>query len=101
MFVRFLGFVLLAGGFAAFIVDGTRSLAGGELTVTPLSKSVLDLFPAKLQSLQTAVEQHFPQLWDPVIVTLLLVPLSLALTGAGALLIALSQKHRRPFDYSR
>ncbi|PWB82443.1 MAG: hypothetical protein C3F11_11890 [Methylocystaceae bacterium] len=100
LLIRFLGLVLLAGGFAALIVDGTRSLAGGELRVTPLSRSALDLFPAKMQAWQTAVEQHLPLLWDPVIVTLLLAPLSLTLTGLGALLIALSQKRRRPIDYA-
>ncbi len=100
MLIRFLGLVLLAGGFAALIVDGTRSLAGGELRVTPLSKSALDLFPAKMQSLQTAIEHHLPQLWDPVIVTLLLAPISLTLTGLGALLIALSQRRRRATDYA-
>jgi hypothetical protein len=99
LFFRFLGFILLAGGFAALIVDGTRSLAGGELAVTPLSKSALELFPAKFQSFQASVEQSFPHLWDPVIVTLLLVPLSLALTVCGVLLIALSQRQRRSLDY--
>jgi hypothetical protein len=96
--IRFLGLMLLAGGFAALIVDGTRTLAGGELRVTPLSKSVHDLFPAKMQALQASIEQHAP-LWDPVVSTLLLAPVSLTLTGLGALFIALSQKRRRPSDY--
>lgn len=100
MLIRFLGLVLLAGGFAALIVDGTRTLAGGELRVTPLSKSAHDLFPAKMQALQAAAEQHLPYLWDPVMVTLLLAPLSLTLTGLGALFIALSQKRRRPSEYA-
>lgn len=100
MLIRFLGLILLAGGFAALIVDGTRSLAGGELRVTPLSKSAHDLFPLKMQALQLTIEQHVPHLWDPVIATLLLAPLSLTLTGLGALFIALSQKSRRPSDYA-
>lgn len=99
LLIRFLGLVLLAGGFAALIVDGTRSLAGGELRVTPLSEGAADLFPAAMKSVQAAIEQRFPQLWDPLIATLLLAPLSLTLTGLGGLLIALSQTRRRAIDY--
>ncbi|MBI1868426.1 MAG: hypothetical protein HYS06_09080 [Methylocystis sp.] len=101
MLVRFLGLLLLAGGFAALIVDGTRSLAAGQVLVTPLSKGAAQLFPAGLPSLQAAIEQHISAfLWDPVIVTLLTAPASVALSGAGALLILFSRKHRAPIGYA-
>ena len=36
LLIRFMGLALLAGGFVALVVDGTRSLAGGSLYVTTL-----------------------------------------------------------------
>jgi hypothetical protein len=99
LLIRFLGLVLLAGGFAALIVDGTRTLAGGELRVTPLGEGAADLFPLAMRSFQASVERQFPLLWNPVLVTLMLAPISLTLTGLGALLIATSQKRRRAVDY--
>jgi hypothetical protein len=98
LLIRFAALLLLAGGFAALIVDGTRSLAGGELRVVPLG-AVADLFPAQMQAWQAAIERSSLQFWRPAASMLLLAPLSLTLTGLGALLIAASQKRRRPIDY--
>jgi ABC-type Fe3+ transport system permease subunit len=99
LLIRSLGLLLLAGGFAALIVDGTRSLAGGELHVLPLSESAADLFPQQMLAWRTTMERQFPHVWSPFLVTLLLAPLSLTLTGLGALLIAASRKRRRMIDY--
>jgi hypothetical protein len=99
--IRVLGLLLLAGGFVALIVDGTRSLAGGRLLVTTLRKGAAELFPLAYQALQSAVEQHLSAfLWDPVIATLLLTPISLAFGGVGALLIVLSHKQHEAIGYS-
>jgi hypothetical protein len=38
--LRTCGFVLLAAAFAALVVDGTRSIAGGRLLQYPLAESV-------------------------------------------------------------
>lgn len=101
MLIRFLGLLLLAGGFIALIVDGTRSIAGGRLLVTSLRKGAADLFPAAYQGLQTAVEQNVATfLWDPVLTTLLLAPISVAFGGLGALLIVYSHKQEAPIGYS-
>jgi hypothetical protein len=96
LLIRFAGLLLLAGGFAALIVDGTRSLAGGDLRVVPLGAAAVELFPAQMRAWQAAADG---QLWRPVLSALLLAPLSLTLTGLGALLIAASRKRRRPIDY--
>jgi hypothetical protein len=99
--IRFLGLLLLAGGFIALIVDGTRSLAAGRLLVTTLNKGASDLFPAAYRALQAAIESNLaPFIWDPFIVTLLLAPISLAFGGLGALLIVLSHKQHEAFGYS-
>jgi hypothetical protein len=96
LLIRFAGLILLAGGFAALIVDGTRSLAGGDLRVIPLGIAAVDLFPAQMTAWQAAAER---QLWGPAGALLLRAPLSLTLTGLGALLIATSRKRRRPIDF--
>ncbi len=99
IFIRFIGLLLLAGGFVALIVDGTRSLAGGDLFVTTLSRGARDLFPAGLSALQRSVEHVSAFLWDPVIATLLHAPVSVAFGGLGALLILLSQRRRETVGY--
>ena len=94
--LRFTGFWLLAAGFVALIVDGTRSIAAGEIMLTPLGSTAIWLFPAKFPILQPAVERHLhPWLWDPLLVSLLLTPTFLALGGLGLLLFAAGLRRRR------
>jgi len=101
LIIRFLGLLLLAGGFVALIVDGTRSLAGGRLMVTTLRKGATDLFPAAYKALQGSVEHNVSAfLWDPVIVTLLLVPISIAFGALGAAMILVSHKRHDHIGYS-
>ncbi|ATQ68726.1 MULTISPECIES: hypothetical protein [Methylosinus] len=96
LLIRFAGLLLLAGGFAALIVDGTRSLAGGDLRIVPLGVATIELFPLQTKAWQAAAERS---LWGPLFELLLRAPLSLTLTGLGALLIAASRKRRRPIDF--
>lgn len=98
---RFLGLLLLAGGFIALIVDGTRSIAGGELTITNLRRGAVELFPSVYESLQTSVVQKSALLWDPIITTLMILPVSIAFGGLGALFIVLSTKRETQMRYWR
>ncbi len=101
-FIRLFGLLLLAGGFAALVVDGTRSLAGGRMIVTTLQEGALSLSPAKFQALQASVEQKLATpFWDSIITVLLQLPISVTFGGLGALLILLSQKQRAPIGYAR
>jgi hypothetical protein len=101
-FVRLLGLILLAGGFAALVVDGTRSLAGGQLMITTLREGAMSISPGKLEALQASVEQKLSApLWDSVISALLHLPISVTFGGLGALLILLSQRQRAPVGYAR
>jgi len=101
LLTRFIGLLLLAGGFIALIVDGTRSIAGGRLLVTSLSKGASELFPALFQGLQTEISEKSAFLWDPVFTTLLLLPVSVAFGGLGALLIVFSHKEETAPRYWR
>ena len=94
--LRLFGLLTLAGAFAALVIDGTRSIAAGEVMLTPLGSTAIWLFPAKFPILQPAVERHLhPWLWDPLLVSLLLTPTFLALGGLGLLLFAAGLRRRR------
>lgn len=92
LFTRFLGLLLLAGGFIALIVDGTRSIAGGQLLVTTLRRGLSESLPGVYQSLSAGIAGKSAFLWDPVTTSLLLVPVSVALGGLGALCIIYSHR---------
>lgn len=101
LLTRLIGLLLLAGGFIALIVDGTRSIAGGELLVTSLSRGVSGLFPALYAAMRESVEARSALLWDPVLTTLMLIPVSVALGGLGAALIMLSHRQDASLRYWR
>ncbi len=101
LIIRLFGLLFLAGGFVATIVDGTRAIAGGRFMVASLHKALSELFPAFYQSLQADVESVAGFLWDPLLATFLLLPVSLLLVGLGAALIILSHKRVEPLFYTR
>lgn len=100
LLTRFLGLLLLAGGFIALIVDGTRSIAGGRLMVTSLRKGISDALPALFDSFETGVEKS-SFLSDLLLGALLFFPVSVACGGLGALLIIFSHKQEATVRYWR
>lgn len=101
LITRFLGLLLLAGGFIALIVDGTRSIAGGQLLVTTLRRGLSETLPGFYQSLSTGIAEKSAFLWDPVTTSLLLLPVSVALGGLGALCIIYSHRQEDAGRYWR
>jgi len=101
LLTRFTGLLLLAVGFMALIVDGTRSIAGGGLMVTTLRRGASETFPSLYHGLQTSLEAKAAFLWDPVLTTLTLLPVSVALGGLGAAMIVLSHKREATNRYWR
>jgi hypothetical protein len=100
LLIRFTGLALLAGGFVALVVDGTRSLAGGSFYVTTLGSVLQALGPAAFQALRSAVLSRLPTfVWDPLLVFLLMTPVGVALCGLGAAFIVLSHKHHALVGY--
>jgi hypothetical protein len=98
--LRAIGLFLLAGGFIALIVDGTRSLAGSGLYVASIDASLQTIAPAIYQSLEKTVLAHLPNfVWDPLIVHLLRVPVSAALLLLGGLCVILTHKDPQEFGY--
>ena len=98
--LRVIGLFLLAGGFIALIVDGTRSLAGSGLYVSSIDASLQMIAPAIHQSLEKSVLAHFPNfIWDPLLVHLLRIPLSAALLLLGGLCVILTHRDPQEFGY--
>lgn len=98
---RLVGLLFLAGAFTALVIDGTRSVAAGQVNVLPLGRTLTILSPAGFQKFQMLVEAKLPLLWDPVLVTIFLLPTWVVLGVVGLILIALTRKRAPTIGYSR
>ena len=99
---RFVGFLILAGGFIALIYDGTKSIAGSALVYTPLGQIWNNVHSGSLQLLQPAIERHVsPWLWDPVVLSILTAPAWLVFGIIGAVLMLIGRKKKPLIGYSR
>jgi hypothetical protein len=95
--VRVVGLLVLAAGFASLVIDGTKSIAGSELSLTPFSA----LLGARVPSLQQAVVRNIhPLLWDPVMTTFLRLPVWLVLAATGLMLLRLARRKAPAVGYS-
>ena len=95
--VRALGVLLLAGAFAAAVVDGARSLADQQFTVTPMGLALGTIFPAKFELWTTVVQTRLPHfVWDPVLLWILSAPTFLDLAILGLALEYLSRPSPPP-----
>ncbi len=97
---RAVGFVLLAGAFAALVIDGTRSIAGGMLSLTPFGQTIAWLAPEKFAALKPTIAHFSAFLWDPVMVYLFQLPTWLVVGVLGTLIMAVTQKPRQKIGYS-
>ncbi|MEI8144906.1 MAG: hypothetical protein WCH83_05545 [Alphaproteobacteria bacterium] len=87
--LRLLGFLFVAAGFVALVVDGTRSIAGGRVIYTVVGETWRAIHFDSLEKLHPAMEKLFPVwLWDPVVLTVLLAPTSFLCLLLGGLLMA-------------
>jgi len=102
LLIRFVGLLLLAGCFVSLVYDGTRSLAGGGLHMTSIAAALQGMGPAAYRALEAQALARLPHfVWDPLLSTLLLAPLGLALGLLGAACIFLSHKHQAGVGYPR
>jgi len=100
-FFRLAGFLAVAVAFVSLIIDGTRSIAGGALSITPFGQTAMTFFPARFPLLRAAVEQHIhPLLWDPVLVTLFRKPAWFVIGLCGLLLLGATRKPAPKIGYS-
>jgi hypothetical protein len=103
---RFLGLLCLAAAFVLVVYDGTKSIAGNQLSITSV-RMLWELLNAG--SLQNFIQWFRPLVtshgagfaWDPVMVAILAAP-SWSLLGAfGILMILLGRKKKPLIGYAR
>jgi hypothetical protein len=98
---RSCGLVLLAAGFAALIIDGTRSIAASALMISPFGDMCAYLFPRLFPLLQPAVERNLhPLLWDPILKGFLMAPSWVVLPAFGFLLLWMAKRRRIAIGHS-
>ncbi len=98
---RFIGVLALAGAFAALVVDGTRSVAARSTEILSLGRTATALAPDAFVRVHEIIEVHAPLLWDPALVTILLLPSWLVLGFLGIVLLALTRRRAPKIGYSR
>ena len=101
LFFRFVGLLVLAGAFVSLVIDGTRSVAARSTEILPLGRTATALAPDAFVKAHTFIETHAPLLWDPVLVTILLLPTWLVLGFIGFVLLALTRAPMPKIGYSR
>ena len=99
--LRALGLAALAGAFAACVIDGARSIATSQISLTKTGESIYLVFPNKLPLFQNfVVHQIHPLLWDPILVDLLMAPTFLALGIVGLGLFYATRRRPPPIGHS-
>lgn len=88
---RFIGFWLLAGGFVALIVDGTRSIAASALLFTSAGEAWFILAPDSLAALEASTRATFPALWEPGLTAVLSLPAFFLLAFVGIVFLAVGR----------
>lgn len=94
---RFAGLWLLAGALVTLVLDGTRSIAASSIVLTPLGETWFKLHTASLHISQAFVQRYLlPEIWDPGIQTLLLLPswVVLGVLGLVFLIVCRKRPHR-------
>ena len=66
--LRLIGLLLLAGAFAAAVIDGARSLADQKIELSSMGTALAYAFPAKFALMHDYVVKKAPMLWDLVVV---------------------------------
>ena len=94
--MRWIGSLFLLAAAVAGGFDGLNYLrAGGEL-FRPIGAWWHQLHPESLLLLQPAIERYIlPALWDPVVLTVLELPLAVVLAVLGVVLMLLARRRRR------
>jgi hypothetical protein len=99
--LRFLGYISLAGGFIAFVVDGAGYVANGDWMSLQFGTAARAVFPGAFAHLESAAKQGFmAMLWDPVMLRLLAVPFFVVATLIGMALLFLGRKPKPLIGYS-
>ena len=100
LLVRIAALAMLAGAFAACVIDSARSIAASQLSITPMGSTVYWAFPNRLSHLQATLEHVHPLLWDPITLNILRLPTWLVLGIAGVALIWVTRRRPPPIGHT-
>lgn len=89
--LRLLGFLILAGGFVALVIDGTRAIASGELDFTSAETTWSAFSPDTLK----AARDWLGAAMTPALDWIVAQP-TCAVLGVAGLLLMLIGRRRRP-----
>jgi len=89
---RLLGFFILAGGFVALVIDGTRAAASGVIDFTTLSTSWAAVSPETLANLRETLGAAAQGPFDWLIAQ----PTAAVLIVIGVLFMLIGRRKRRP-----
>ena len=93
---RVIGWLFVAFALTALGADIVASLASQSIDITPLGQYWFDIHRSSLGLVQVAIQRYIlPELWDPVIRTVLLGPTWAVFGVPGIALMILSRPHRR------
>ena len=101
LFFRLVGLLLLAGAFAALVIDGTRSVATGAIDILSLDQTLLALSPQQFAKFRSVVQLKLPILWDPILTTILRLPTWSVLGALGLVLLAATRRRAPLIGYVR
>jgi hypothetical protein len=88
--LRLLGYLLVAAGFVALVIDGARSIANASWHFTALGEVLSAVLRERYLLLQPAIERQLhPLLWDPIMLNVTLAPAALVGLLLGFLLLRL------------
>lgn len=91
--LRLIGYLSVAAGFVALVIDGARSIANAGLRFTPLSEVLTAVIHERYQAIQPAIERNLhPWLWDPLLLTLLRAPMAAVALLLGFALLWLGRR---------
>jgi hypothetical protein len=99
--LRLVGLALLAGAFAAAVIDGARSLADQKIELTSTGWVIAHAFPAKFAQMHDYLVSKAPMAWNLAVVNALYAPAILDLAVLGALLFYLARRRPDPLGPAR
>jgi hypothetical protein len=90
--VRFIGTLIFAAAFVMVVIDGTRTIAASQLSLSSLSEAVSILWPDAVKGIEAGLSSAHPVLWNPAGAWLFAQPAFAVLGILGLLLLIIGRK---------
>ena len=92
---RVIGWLFIIVALVALGADIVGSLASRSIDITPLGQQWFEINRASIGLAQAVIQRYvLPELWDPVIVTVLLLP-TFAVFGVLGVILAYAFRYRK------